>query len=371
MSSRRRLRREDPERFGPTRKWEATQHAASSWRGTNRDVPLDVETADPFRDRRSPADTLPYEGGPPYDAAIHPPYDRRRPEEEVGGPEAQRRHRRGAVPPETEPCSRRGGRWDSGRWPGFEWRDVIDEGVHMGYRVIEEHIRQGQRAAQQFRDRQYDAHTLSDELWQFFQQALRYSEDLIALLYDLMASLTGPHRASRHRFGAPGSRGNPWSVPRHDAPYPDSRWPEQASPPWSAFHREPFYGPSAPWNEVPDPLSENDKRHPLAVSVELVAHQPVRVNLDLPPEVVGEPLSVQELSASSAGKPPLSEVVFATRDQRSCLRITIPEQQPGGLYTGSVVERQSGLVCGKLSVHVGEGPDETPADSGLEDTFGL
>ena len=38
---------------------------------------------------------------------------------------------------------------------GHPWNDAVSHGVKLGYRVIEEYLRQGQRAAQQFNNRAY------------------------------------------------------------------------------------------------------------------------------------------------------------------------------------------------------------------------
>ena len=63
--------------------------------------------------------------------------------------------------------------------------------MELGYRVIEEHIRQGQRVAQKLNDRTYGPGDMGADLQELTQRVMRDSADFVALWFDLVGSMTG------------------------------------------------------------------------------------------------------------------------------------------------------------------------------------
>src|SRR5262245_11423332 len=74
--------------------------------------------------------------------------------------------------------------------------DVVSRSVELGYRVIDEYIRQGQRAAQRFTERSYGADTMANDLQQAAPLMTQYASDFLALWFEFMqATLSGNNLA--------------------------------------------------------------------------------------------------------------------------------------------------------------------------------
>jgi hypothetical protein len=209
-----------------------------------------------------------------------------------------------ATPMSAEEATRRG-----------SWNDAVAQGVELGYRVVEEQIRHGQRVAEQINKQSYDPGAIGNDIREVAERMLRYYADLSALWFELLGSLIG-------NTGLP--RGS--------------------------------LGPGRPTPE-PFPMGGSASGPP-AVSIEVVSSRPTRTTLDLRPPVDGSRLSAQDLRASGSGKPPLTDVAFEpVSDGGLVLRIRVPETQPPGIYTGAVIDRDTGQPRGTLSVSLAEQPE--------------
>lgn len=195
--------------------------------------------------------------------------------------------------------------------------DAVAHGVKLGYKVIDEHISQGQRIAREINDRTYETRSMGNDLWEFTERTLAYYGDLTSMWLKLMGSFAEGD-ALRNPF-ASGQGADGASVP----------------PPRSA-------GNDAP----PD-------AEPLAVSIEVSSARPARVTLELHPRSEALPLATHGLRALDPEKPPLTDVAFETdAEGRPSLSIRVPEDQAADLYTGVVVDRNTGQSRGTLSVRV-------------------
>jgi hypothetical protein len=175
----------------------------------------------------------------------------------------------------------------------------VKHGVELGYRVVEEQIRQGQRIAEQLNDRSYAPNMVAGELREVGERALRYLGDLGALYIDFLAGLASDGELVDRIYGA-------WQRPR-----------------------APSTGPS-----------HNDT---LAVCIDVLCIRPTHVVLDLRPHSEAMLLVCQELRALNAGTPPLTDVGFErTDDGRLKLRVRVPDAQPPGTYIGAIID--SGTV---------------------------
>lgn len=196
------------------------------------------------------------------------------------------------------------------------WSDVATEGVRLGYQVIEEQIRQGQRVAEQLSDASYGPAAMGGDVRETAERVIRYSADLVALWFDFLNSTMANGDVLR-AFAAS------WQAPASGSP---------ATPPAGAGA-----------NTTP-------------VSIEICSSRPVRVTLDLKTSAAGRPLATHGLRALEAEKPALTEVTFEPGPDGGLpsLRLRVPEGQPPGLYSGVVVDRRSGELLGTLSALMNE-----------------
>ncbi len=85
------------------------------------------------------------------------------------------------------------------------WSGVVDRAVEMGYRVIDEQIRQGQRAAREFSSQSYGPQSANRDLQELFVRSMRYYADTAALWLDFLGALPGSLGAAANPFAAPGA----------------------------------------------------------------------------------------------------------------------------------------------------------------------
>jgi hypothetical protein len=99
---------------------------------------------------------------------------------------------------------------------------------------------------------------------------------------------------------------------------------------------------------------ENSAGAAAAISVEIASAKPIRVSLDVGHGADRLSLMTHGLRAVEPDKPALSDINFKAADKhgRATLQIRVPDSQPSGLYSGVVVERESGEVRGTLVVRL-------------------
>ena len=100
----------------------------------------------------------------------------------------------------------------------------------------------------------------------------------------------------------------------------------------------------------------NPAGHPV-VSLDVSAHQPTRVKVDLHPGATVDRLSVQPLRPLDAeAAPPLEAVDVKTTDGGVVLSIVVPRDQPAGAYAGLLVDRDGKTAVGTVTVTVDAAP---------------
>lgn len=205
---------------------------------------------------------------------------------------------------------------DSGSWGEEEhpaWRepaqvldDVITHGVQLGYRVIDEHLRQGARAAATLRGGE-EPQSGDREMEQWLEKVQRVYKDLGALCFDALDVMArSPALLRRLAGNASGAEARP--APAAGA----------------------------------------------AIAMEVAASRRVRVNLNLPPQADPYIPAVHALHAGDPGCPPLTGILLRTEagGTVSVLEVEVPDLQPAGLYTGVVVDLATNEPKGTLSVRV-------------------
>jgi len=187
--------------------------------------------------------------------------------------------------------------------PPADMASDISDAVRMGYSVIEEQIRQGQRAAQQLGGAPSGLGSATVNATDIASRLLRYATDLAALHFDLMAVLTQ----------SPGLNGVPGSTA---------------------------------------PTQGQGSR----VSIEIASNRKNQVTLDLWAGNQTAGLTVPALHSAESEKTPLTEVSFVagTDELPARLRIVIPESQPAGVYSGLILDSASSQAKGTLSLKLDE-----------------
>jgi hypothetical protein len=202
--------------------------------------------------------------------------------------------------------------------------EVISRSVSLGYRVVDEYIQQGQRAAERLRSRSYGAETMADDVQDLTVRMLRYASDFAAVWLDFVQLAAGNQTAPQSAAAAPGAEG----------PAPETAGKAAAAPPSSV-------APQAPERA--------------SVRIEVIATQPTEVSLDLQPDAGARPLLLHALRAVDPDKPRLTEVSFepASGGQSARFRIRVPNGQPPGHYRGLIIDEQTSRPVGSVGVRIG------------------
>jgi hypothetical protein len=198
---------------------------------------------------------------------------------------------------------------------------VVSHGVELGYQVVDEHIRQGQRVAHQLNGRPPTAGAMEDDIRGLVERLVRYYGDLGALWGDLLNSL---------------------------ATNPD--FLDTLLRPW-----QPHAAPSTVNRGADDGTLSTSTRGPIAVGIEIISSCPTQVILDLHPQSEKLPLGTHGLSAVDPKKPPLTDIAFEPGFDHGAirLRVRVPDGQPPDTYTGVIVDKRTNQPRGTLSVRVG------------------
>lgn len=192
--------------------------------------------------------------------------------------------------------------------------NIVSHGVELGYRVVEEHIRQGQHTAQQINNHPPNSHprTVKSDIQTLIERLARYYTDLGSVWGDLINSLAA------------------------DPNFLDNLLRPLQPQPVPAMH-----------NGTP-------KNRAATVAIEVTSPRPTQVILDLHPGAEGLLLTTPGLHAVDSQKPPLTEVIFepSIDDGNLCLRIRVPDGHPPGTYTGVIVDREAHVPRGTLSIRI-------------------
>jgi hypothetical protein len=194
--------------------------------------------------------------------------------------------------------------------------EMITRSVDLGYRVIDEYVRQGQRAAEQLTGRTTDFDAMTGNVQEMSVRMAQYTSDLLGVWFQMMSAA----------MAAPATAG--WSAPTATRPEP-----VRAA------------GPAA---AAPAPTE------PVRVRVEVASTQPVEVGLDLRPGAGLTPLIAHALRAVEPDKPNLTVTVVANGEPGVLrLRVRVADDHPAGVYSGLLLDEVSGLPVGALSLRVG------------------
>lgn len=237
---------------------------------------------------------------------------------------AHQERRRRPEPKRTGPIRAATGYFrDSHSW-GEEahpaWRepvDVIDDavthGVHLGYRVIDEHLRKGREAAAKLRTDETSAD--SADLRRLLDRVQCLSKDFGSVCFEALDLLAQSPALLR------------W-LSRSEAD--------------SAHSASAGTDPSA---RVPTPP---------AFAIEIASRRRILVSMHVPGDAATFDPGIHALHSGEPGVPAMTSARFHNEPPSGApvLAIDVPDQQPPGLYSGVIVDRASNEPKGTLSVRI-------------------
>jgi hypothetical protein len=202
--------------------------------------------------------------------------------------------------------------------------DVVSRSVDLGYRVIDEYVRQGQKAAQRFNDRSYGASTMTNDMQEIATRMAQYASDFTALWFEFMQA------------AAAGAGG----------------WP---MPPANGFKASTTAskGSQAPPATAPAPR-EGEGVELTRVRIAVTSPHPTEVSFDLRPHSAARRLVVHSLRAVDPDKPRLSDVTIEEGgpDEPLTLRIRVPLGQAAGVYNGLIIDEETSRPVGTVSLRI-------------------
>lgn len=209
----------------------------------------------------------------------------------------------------TDNKSNGAGDYDHSRDDGYQnassnWSETVAQSVNLGYRVIEEQIRQGQGVAGKLNSQAYEFGKVGGDVQEMFKRMAQSYTELMTLSVGLMDSVSRDFGSTLGR--TVGSASQP--------------------------HRS----------------TTQDDIH---VSVRLSSEAPAQVSLNLN-TAQGE-LFVEGLRDRDPEKPAISAVEFSRAPDNSLLiSVMIEKGQPAGVYHGAVTDLATDRSVGTLSVQL-------------------
>jgi hypothetical protein len=217
---------------------------------------------------------------------------------------------------------------------GEPWSDVIARSVDLGYRVIDDYVRQGERVARAVGERGPMAGPAAafGDPQDAARRMAQYATEMATLWFQMLQ-------------GSSSAAG--WFMP---PPFPG--FAAAAADPSARAAAGDGVAPRAPAASRP---SNGDR--PVRVVVQVRSAQAAEVAIDLRPEASGKRVAVQALRSPTPGPPRISDVALSGDgvDAPLTLRIAVPDDQPAGIYNGMVIDEDSGLPLGTVSLLVGQG----------------
>jgi hypothetical protein len=204
--------------------------------------------------------------------------------------------------------------------------EFVSQGVAMGYQVIDQYMRQGQKAARSLWAPNLGGNGAENGQQRPMEEMFRQASQLATLWLDFVGKVL------------PGSQGQP--VP----PAPVS-----AGPFWMGEDAAPKNAPP-----VPAPATEPRDAAPTAFSIEIESSRRAEVLVDVRQGSHGLPLRVHDLRAPDPEMPRLTGIVLESlpAENRIAVRIQVPDDLPAGVYSGMVLDERTNLPRGTLSVRI-------------------
>lgn len=247
---------------------------------------------------------------------------------------------------------------DNAQASGENWTDTVGYGVKLGYRVIEEQIRQGQRIAQQVNSGSYGMGSMNNDVQELAQSIQRYCEDSAQLYLKLMGSMTSDLTG---RATGNGDAAGPWNAPVGEIMETFLGNLGKFTSPESytgATGFQPNAGSAGGFNQQTNGHAAHRPVQPYT-SIQLQVHstKPVEINVNL--QSAADKFEVDRLHEQDASLPAVTNVILALSEQTLTVSVTIDDDQPDGNYNGIVYDAGSRSHCGTMSIRIGASPGST------------
>jgi hypothetical protein len=194
-----------------------------------------------------------------------------------------------------------------------EVHQLVADAVQLGYDVIGENLRQGRAAADRFSAGSYGLDHAKDDVGELSKRLVQLARDLGTVWFDLLAAVV---RDPNLREAL-----KPKPIPTKDPP----------------------------------PRDEAPARSPASVGCQVNGND----NASASPFFLSQPegparLSVAGLYSPDRSLSPITKIAFLASDDRSSIIavITVPADQPAGLYSGVVCDDETHAPLGTLTVRV-------------------
>jgi hypothetical protein len=198
----------------------------------------------------------------------------------------------------------------------------------MGYRVVEEYLRQGRNVARAMGIPSFGAAPPpADEGLQGRMGAmLRSFTDFASLWMDLMGKVGGGSAGVTPASGTAG-------------PFPAGAAPDAGEPSKAV---------------APEPPVEPQAAAAVGLTLDVQSPRRVEVSVDLRPRSWSLPLVVHDLRAPEPDKPRLTGVTLEglPDEERVCLHLQVPGDHPPGVYSGVILDERTSLPRGTLTVRI-------------------
>jgi hypothetical protein len=221
----------------------------------------------------------------------------------------------------------------------------IARGVELGYRVMDEYVRQGTRfaglrsggAAGGGGSVGRVAESTATGLPQLTERMFQYASDFASVWLEAMGVMMRNGGAAG--MGGPRTASNGAAAPVAADP------PEEAPSPRNGTHKNGTH--------------KNGTSHgngTISLAVDVTSRRPVRAAVDLRSGSIDEPVVVQDLRSRDPRRPRLKGITLeaAPNGKQLTLRLKVANRHPAGEYVGAIVDRSTGVTRGTLTVTVGE-----------------
>jgi hypothetical protein len=205
---------------------------------------------------------------------------------------------------------------------------AVARGVDLGYRVIEEYMRQGEAFARANGSARSPGSPAAMDPRKLTERMVEYASDLASTWLEFVQATMPPAST-----GAAAAR-------------------TRADP--GGFD---IGGAAQPRGESPNPAPETRASGlPWRTSIEIASRRRAEVTLDLARDIGDAPLCAHDLRARDPEIPRIRgiTVLASPSDHRVLVRISVPDDQPPSIYTGVIVEDASNRPLGTLSVRIFE-----------------
>lgn len=207
---------------------------------------------------------------------------------------------------------------------------TLTDSVGLGYRVIDEYLRQGQQAARTFNPGA--AGSLPEDAAQMSQRLMQYGWDFAGLWFEMWSKMSPGGLGASSPFPPPPGV----SVGARPAPAQPAATPPSANATAAA--------------SPPTPSSGRER-----VVVTISSQRPTTAALEIRPSA-GANLVVHALRAEGHEAPPIRDITLERHEDGSVvLRVAVGAEQPEGIYNAMILDSVSNLPQGTLSVVIGGG----------------